>query len=370
MPVKRLRKPDVAAWLDGLARRMRVYAPRRRGDGVAVLAPWPVEADASGPRAAAPPPVLDYGRLAEGPKRLLFPQSEPLLRWEGAEAEPTLVVEDRVLFGLRACDAAAVGVLDAFFGRDPPDPNYLARRRRTRLVVIACTRSGETCFCASAGTGPVADAGFDLQLLDDGDGYLVEVGSEAGADLLTEVADRLQEVPEARLSERRARLQAEVAGPQPRLDLAEAARSLRGAAGPDAFWEEVARRCLLCGGCAYACPTCTCFTFFDRPDPEAPAGSSRDEASAGAFRGRRVRTWDACVLEGFTREAGGHNPRAAHASRCLRRYEHKLSPPEWSGARWRCVGCGRCAVACPSRLGMVQVLEEWLAATRRGAGDR
>ena len=109
------------------------------------------------------------------------------------------------------------------------------------------------------------------------------------------------------------------------------------------MYEPIAERCIYCGGCLYVCPTCSCFHVFD----EIKAGS-----------GVRYRNWDACVFEGYTREASGHNPRLEKSSRTCRRYEHKLKYDYLTTGMSGCVGCGRCLSACPVNIGMSQVIEE------------
>ena len=63
------------------------------------------------------------------------------------------------------------------------------------MVVVECGSPSGTCFCASMGTGPAADGGFDLaltELLDDGAGhrFLVRVGSDQGAEVLAGLPTR------------------------------------------------------------------------------------------------------------------------------------------------------------------------------------
>ena len=67
--------------------------------------------------------------------------------------------------------------------------------------------------------------------------------------------------------------------------------------------------------------------------------------------------WDACLYEGFTREASGHNPRAAKAERLKRRFFHKMSYQymEVMG-RHGCVGCGRCVATCMGGLDISTLL--------------
>ena len=53
------------------------------------------------------------------------------------------------------------------------------------MIVVNCGEPGGTCFCVSMGTGPKAEAGFDLALTElvarDDHRFLVEVGSDEGA---------------------------------------------------------------------------------------------------------------------------------------------------------------------------------------------
>lgn len=118
----------------------------------------------------------------------------------------------------------------------------------------------------------------------------------------------------------------------------------------DKTWEEIGNRCLECGGCTYVCPACTCFTISDR--------------KMGPDTSERIRIWDSCALAGFTRMAGGHNPRRAVHDRRNRRFFRKLShyfiQRELSVA---CVGCGRCAAVCHGAIGMPSVVEMLRRAT-------
>lgn len=339
MLVKRIRRTSVEPWLTELAKHATVYVPSERYGGDVALVPL-----AEGKLA------LDFGRLTESPKRLLFPQQDPTLRWQQENAEPLVDETERILFGLRACDAAAVAVLDEFFHRDYVDPNYQARRARMRLIVLACTESQEDCFCSQTGTGPVLAEGFDLQMFGDADGYIVEAGSDAGEKMISGHAKYFKDAPKDWCARRDA-LAGKVASGQAVLDFTHAAEIMRNHEEPEGFWESVASRCLICGGCAYLCPTCTCFTFFDRAD---------ESGGKSAASGRRMRTWDNCVLEGFTREGSGHNPRPEASMRCLRRYEHKLTGTDLPSFPLRCVGCGRCVATCLSRLGMIRVVSELL----------
>jgi hypothetical protein len=74
---------------------------------------------------------------------------------------------------------------------DHEPPRYAGRRDGVFIVAVNCTEPGETCFCASMNAGPGAGPGFDLALTEllgeSGHRFLLDVSSEAGADLITRV---------------------------------------------------------------------------------------------------------------------------------------------------------------------------------------
>src|SRR6476469_9763386 len=81
----------------------------------------------------------------------------------------------------------------------PPCPTAPIRTGVSRdgqifVVAVNCTEPGGLCFCASMGTGPAVGPGYDLALterIDDGGRrYVVDVGSDDGADVLRNPTER------------------------------------------------------------------------------------------------------------------------------------------------------------------------------------
>jgi len=286
------------------------------------------------------------------PKRYVLPPIERLLRVQrqnGSYAiEPTFEEPRRAIFGLRSCDVAGIHHLDRFYlGRDFRDPYYERRRRNLFLVNVVCTDPdrdiGDECFCVCADTGPAARGHFDLQLMDLGDEFMAVAGTPAGEALFADPIFR-RGTP-AHVARRRAILE-DVRGRFKTTTswFAAAIRLISQGGVPEKTWEQIGNRCLECGGCTYVCPACTCFTVSDRP--------------VGPDAIERVRLWDSCALGGFTRMAGGHNPRRAVHDRRNRRFFRKLAhyfvQRELAMA---CVGCGRCAAVCHGDVGMPTVVE-------------
>jgi len=286
------------------------------------------------------------------PKRFLLPHIQRLMTMRQVDGsfqiEETVAERRLAVLGIRSCDVAAIIHLDRYYlGGHYRDVYYERLRQGLFIVNLVCTIPGEDigpdCFCVCTDTGPSAREGFDWQLTDLGDRLLVVAGTATGEAMFGDPVFRKgsdSDVAERRalLTEARRRFSTRTSW------FSGAVRAVSQGSVPDDTWEEIGNRCLECGGCTFVCPACTCFTVTDRE-----AGSGRHE---------RVRVWDSCALAGFTRMAGGFNPRRAVHDRRNRRFFRKLShyfvQRELSVA---CVGCGRCAAVCHGDIGMPTVVE-------------
>ncbi|MGI3200727.1 SDR family NAD(P)-dependent oxidoreductase [Streptomyces sp. GLT-R25] len=160
---------------------------------------------------------------------------------------------------------------------DYPSPDVLARYLLEELAPPQAEpaaaeaspgAAGATCFCVSMDGGPAADDGFDLALTEvvdeAGHRFLVRVGSEAGADVLSQVPHR----PADTQTQTAARGAVDAARDRmgramPPVDL----RTLMGASLEAERWDDVADRCLTCGNCTMVCPTCFCTTSEEVTSP-------------------------------------------------------------------------------------------------------
>jgi sulfhydrogenase subunit beta (sulfur reductase) len=286
------------------------------------------------------------------PKRYVIPHIEPLLQIKrdngNIRIEAAGEEKKRALFGIRSCDVAGIDHLDRFFlGREFGDVYYQNHRKNLFLVNMVCTDVeqdiGQECFCLCTDTGPAARDHFDLQLMDLGDEFMAVAGSAAGEELFA--APIFKKATLAGVDKRRKILDAVRHQFKTTTSWFSAAvRYVSQGKVSEKTWEEIGLRCFECGGCSYVCPACTCFTISDRK----VAPNQVD----------RVRIWDSCGLGGFTRMAGGFNPRRAVHDRRNRRFFRKLAhyfiQRELSMA---CVGCGRCAAVCHGDVGMPSVVE-------------
>jgi len=277
-------------------------------------------------------------------KPWFFPQTETLCRYT-LDREPKSGAQEygfhvqlpknrpTVYFGVRSCDMFAVMYTDmVFLHGDERDAYYERRRDHAIFVTLGCNTPFPNCFCNATRSGPFLEAGFDLQLTDLGDRWFVETGRARGIKVTEEWPAFFALATEA---DKRAQFQAELEarGLFTRLvhvDLA--VKLLAESKAPEAIVTELSRRCQDCGGCAYICPTCTCFNIVDQP--------------LDADSGERIRLWDACTFSGFTLMAGGHNSVDGDTRKILRRFMHKLKYDVDKHGRTSCVGCGRCVDMC------------------------
>ena len=235
------------------------------------------------------------------------------------------------VIGVRACDLAALALQDRHFLKEgSTDPLYQTRRESLFLVAVNCTRPAETCFCVSTGDGPTARDGFDLQLDELDEGFVIHSGSPAGQEIL-------QALPlEPVTSEHEATVAA-----QNRQAVECQRRRLPSGSLEDVLfdnlehphWQAVAERCLSCGNCTSVCPTCFCYR-------------EQDTGSLDLSRSTHTREWDSCFTQGHS-YIHGMTIRAGTDLRYRQWLTHKLGSWHSQYGRSGCVGCGRCISWCP-----------------------
>lgn len=233
--------------------------------------------------------------------------------------------------GVRACEIAAIEVQDRTFLKGPyVDPHYKARREAALIIAVNCTQAAPTCFCASMGTGPRVTSGYDLSLTETARGFVIEIGTEKGRELVERIPSRPANQSQLEQADG-ARRQA-VDQLSKRLDTTDIRDLLLGNLDHPR-WDDVADRCLSCANCTLVCPTCFCASVEEVAD----------------LRGERVeqrRVWDSCFNVDFSYMNGGvirDNIRARYRQWLTHKLASWIDQFGVSG----CVGCGRCISWCP-----------------------
>ena len=282
------------------------------------------------------PLALHGGAVAGKPTAAFFPQHGTIFTAVGSGfQEPAAPTRPLFILGFTPRDLACLRFIDRFFADGFSDDLYLRLRKN---AVVA----GLSGYCGLGGALlPPAGGDCDLEFFWEGSGWLVIPHSSAGEACVSGLPDSAP--PEAVERYR----QAAMTPPHENDRLVRrASELLRSTSVPDSFWAEIGDRCIACTGCNLACPTCTCFGVQDW---------------RSATQTERSRMWDSCQLDGFMREAGGHNPLGSEAERTRRRIHHKLAadPERWGEIS--CFVCGRCDSACPTGIGIVAVARELVA---------
>ena len=289
---------------------------------------------------------------AAGPhswKQFLFPPRVKL--WSAhrdgnggfAVAEEEVPDAPLAFIGVRACELEAIRIQDrVFLEGKHVDRDYDGRRRGAFIVAVNCFEPAATCFCTSMGTGPKVEAGYDLaltELLDGGHRFLAEVGTDAGAELLTELPQRAATEADERAAEGSIARARERIGR--RLDTNDLP-DLLARRVDSRHWDDVAERCLSCTNCTLVCPTCFCSSVEDATDL---TGDSAE----------RVRSWDSCFSLDHSYIHGGPI-RPSGRSRYRQWLTHKFGTWESQFGTSGCVGCGRCIAWCPVGIDVTEEL--------------
>ena len=327
--ISTISKNDLTAILRKLAEASRMIAPVMLSNGELLYDRVQCMEDVS----------LKPGIPIMSAKEFFFPSCEELFRFKrtgtGAiDFSPSEETGESIFLGIRSCDLNGVRYLEKFFKRKFDDTTVTKKIENTIFISLGCLEPGEHCFCACCDSGPFLSDGYDAQLTDLQDRWMVEIATLKAERLLQPYADLFTPATDADLNERKNILSRVDSKFTRRSYMAMGVKKISRDMVEEEIWKMFGDRCIGCGSCVFVCPTCSCFNVLDRET---------------GGQGVRLRTWDACSYAGFTREVSGHNPRPQAADRLKRRFFHKLSYQTTKDiGRLGCVGCGRCIVSCPS----------------------
>ncbi len=290
--------------------------------------------------------ALDYTTTKLPAKRYFLPYRETMADFtiDGASWKKSVdyhSTEPLVFFGLHACDINALNKLDKVLMEGVyPMPYYAAKRKNMFIIGVDCSPQ-PFCFCRSMGADTVLH-GFDLFLTDIGDQYFVEILSAQAFQVINKIKHA---APEERDHVRYKHAVAEKNKKfTTHVDTTDLTKILD-MEFQSPVWQAWGDRCLGCGSCANACPTCYCYGVEERVD-------------VGLRKAAKVKTLYSCNVVDFAEVAGGHNFRPERGTRLKYRYYHKHRGFVEAYEESLCVGCGRCGETCLAGITVPEVIAD------------
>jgi sulfhydrogenase subunit beta (sulfur reductase) len=257
--------------------------------------------------------------------------------------------EKTVIFGVKACDIAGHKIQDfVFLEGVEVDAVYALKREQTILIAGDCTDFKDVCHCLAWEILPYPLEGFDLSLSPLNEGFLAEVGSKKGQELIDAYPAYFTPAKESQISVRRVKregLQERLKRhlfPQNLVPKDSVQKLMKQGYNADT-WHQFMLTCVECGGCNFICDTCHCFLLNDKPQGQLNS---------------RLRLWDSCQYANYARVAGGANPLKTRAQRLRYRFTKKFDFFVDNLGMPACCGCGRCIEVCPGKIDIREVLKD------------
>ena len=326
------------------------------------------------------PFVYNPYRVVEPLKSFFTYPKEQVTQYFGQEDKIT-DLDKTIIFGVKSCDIAGHKVQDFVFlegvevdastssfdklkdtspersrgtlsvnGEQSRTIDSLYSIRRENIIFISsdCTGYKEVCFCLALEILPHPTAGFDLNLSPLNDGYLVEVGSEKGEELMALDKDSFLPAKATQISSRKTRrdnlIERLTRSLIPKnIPAKNSLQKLVKEGYAMDTWQQFMRPCVECGGCNLICDTCHCFLLTDQ---------RKDQQN------EKVRVWDSCLYAAYARVAGGANPLRTRTQRLRNRFMKKFDFFVDNLGMPACCGCGRCIEVCPGKIDIREVLKD------------
>lgn len=265
-----------------------------------------------------------------------------------SKADNPTIEKKVAIFGVKNCDLFSLKIQDfVFLEGTTKDPLYEKKRQETLVISGDCPSFKEACFCLALDINPYVTEGFDLNFSPLNNGFLVDVGSRKGEDVIKKSNQYFTSATSAQISARAQKRNTVVEKLSRHLNphkipRKEDLQEIVSRGHNSSVWPEEALRCVECGGCNLMCDTCHCFLLFDDR-----FGNVNE----------KVRLWDACLYQNFAKVAGGANPNKYRYQRLRFRYFKKFDFFPSNLGLNACCGCGRCIDVCPGKIDIRYILK-------------
>ncbi len=286
-------------------------------------------------------------RMIEPIKSFVFKFKEELI--DSKETTKIYVI------GVKSCDLQALKVLDNIFLKDYVDTFYKTWREKIFVISTDCPEPKDTCFCKLINLKPYPTNLFDINVsFIDENNFILEPGSEQGEKFLSENFLDCDQPSQNDLNKRnnlRSLSERKVLNFNKdfiKNNDDEYYKVVKNTYEANNVWKKESETCVQCAGCNFICPSCYCFLI--------------REGSKSYTDQYRDKVWDACHFTGYSRVAGGANPRKYKFERFRNRYQCKFVYRKENYGFYACTGCGRCIEVCPGRIDIRKVVRSLLVA--------
>jgi sulfhydrogenase subunit beta (sulfur reductase) len=282
-------------------------------------------------------------------KPLFFPKTAKVMKFMEDSSGTTVSETDedplagqRVILGVKHCDARGLQVLDQVYNWDYIDTDYQKRRQNTVIVSTRCDKAGKQCFCTSLDYDVENSDAHDVKIVNGLDGKIYIQGVTEKGETLIKSSSIQHPASDGAKTEISKQYKSFEASFRLKMNYTEVNAKLQKLFDSPEF-DTVSSNCIGCNTCAFICPTCHCFKITDEKIKDT---------------GVRYKSYDSCNNGYFTLMAGGHNPRPVKYRRWRQRSLHKFVYYKERFGMNLCVGCGHCAISCPVNISIFDVVNQ------------
>lgn len=280
------------------------------------------------------------------PKKYFLPTEETILKidYKNKKAEPVFENKEFILFGVRPCDLTAIYILDKIESDGNADPYYLERRNKSIVIGFDCDKPcDEHSLCDVVGSiNP--PGGYDIFISQFNENFIITTKTEKGEELIKKYVSKKEKLTDTQINEFNKIREQRIGNFNKSVKyIFQDVSRIFELRYNDTYWDEIGKKCLMCGSCIMVCPTCYCFTMDHEIDLKLENVYVK-------------RKWDGCLLRDFALIAGGHNFRPTANMRLKHRWNRKFNYLLKKYKISNCVGCGRCGRACLVKINPIDIL--------------
>ncbi|MDD5341028.1 MAG: 4Fe-4S dicluster domain-containing protein [Patescibacteria group bacterium] len=333
-----MNKTQFNKFVEYLLKKDNVFAPQRNVEGKLII----------GPLKNAKDLYLGAELPLDSWKWYMIPPYQKMFDYKGDKMIETLPEANKQIFlGVSILDMQALTLLNQIFEQDP---YYQEIKKKT--IIIGTSHVPEDNFSeyfAEFEENKLEHLQFDIFLAVLGNDFKLYTGSEDGQRFLDDFGYK-----NYKHIEYAGPIREEGLDPQ-MVSVMDGMQNYH----DQKIWDDLGKRCIQCGKCTIACPTCFCFRIFDK-------------AHLQRGTGERDRCWDTCFYNEFTQTAGvapdapKHKMMNTTAQKIYFWYEHHFVRTPATFSLPGCVECGRCTRACPADIDVFQTQRDILAARTKG----